>query len=106
MPLNPMIPMQASRQALVDQINRSYFGFAPNGRPEQQALYAELRGHLVALVLDGSADEVLLEHPDLTAWAFFERTQMTVPEAADLATRLATASRRSRATGELASPAE
>jgi hypothetical protein len=102
MSLNPMTPILELRQALIDQISRSYFGFTPNGRPEQRALYGAIRSYLVALVRDGVADEALLQHPSLTAWAFFEFVRTAEPQAADLATQLATASQRSRMRADFA----
>src|SRR4051812_2390334 len=80
MTMNPMTPIQDLRQALIDQIGRSFFGFAPNGRPEQRILYAELRSYLIALVRDGYADDVLLQRPGLTACAFFERLRIAKPD--------------------------
>ena len=97
MSINPMTPIVELRQTLIDQISRSYFGFTPNGRPDQRALYVELRSHLVALVRDGVADDALLQHPSLTARAFFEFVRMADPHADDLAIHLARASQRSSA---------
>ena len=106
MSMSPTTPSVELRHALIDQIGRSYFGFTPNGRPDQRALYAELRSHLVALVGEGVADDALLQHPGLTAWAFFDFVRTVEPFAAALATRLATASHRPRATGDLAAASD